>query len=190
MIGAAALTQNPEYNQNEIKILHMPMNYSNQSVLACVFSDDRKTVLMTKRRDIPVWVLPGGGIDPGETPEQAILREVKEETGLEVRIERKVGEYTPINRIAKFTHVFECSVIGGYRSTSSETKQVDFFSIHSLPRRTPFPYQDWIIDSLQPRFIHKKLDKITYKQLIKYLITHPILIARFFLSRLGFSINT
>jgi 8-oxo-dGTP pyrophosphatase MutT (NUDIX family) len=166
------------------------MTFKTQSVLATVFSDDRKSVLLVKRRDIPVWVLPGGGIDKNETPEQAIIREVLEETGFTVEITRKVGEYTPINRISKFTHVFECKILKGSASTSSETKEVRFFATHNLPLKTPFPYIDWIKDALQTKFFQKNLYKITYFRLTRYLLSHPILVFRFFLSRMGLSINT
>lgn len=166
------------------------MNFENQSVLATVFSDDRKSVLLIKRRDIPVWVLPGGGIDLGETPEEAIIREVKEETGLDVLIIRKVGEYEPINRISRKTHLYECATKKGTISTGKETRDIRFYGTDALPKRTPFPYCDWIRDSRQPRFVKKKLTKITYFQLLKYLILHPILITRFLLARLGLSINT
>lgn len=166
------------------------MSLTNQSVLAVVFSDDRKSVLLVERRDIPVWVLPGGGIDPNETPEIAITREVTEETGYHVKLVRKVGEYEPINRLSKFTHVFECQVIEGTAKTSAETKSVQFHPIGSLPKRTPFPYQDWIEDGLKDCFIQKPLHKITYLTLARYLLTNPILVVRFLLARLGFSINT
>ncbi len=42
---------------------------------AVVFDDEKRNVLLVKRRDVPVWVLPGGGIDPGESPEDAAVRE-------------------------------------------------------------------------------------------------------------------
>ncbi len=42
------------------------------------------------------WALPGGRVDPGETVEQSVVREVKEETGLDVEIVRKIGEYHEI----------------------------------------------------------------------------------------------
>ena len=53
-------------------------------------------VLLIKRKNYPFaghWALPGGFIDPGETPEQAAIRELEEETGLVVNKVNYVGEY-------------------------------------------------------------------------------------------------
>jgi 8-oxo-dGTP diphosphatase len=64
------------------------------------FSSDK--ILLIKRRTPPFkgyWALPGGRVDPGETVEQTIVREVKEETGLDVTIVRKIGEYTRANNL-------------------------------------------------------------------------------------------
>ena len=54
-----------------------------QSVYGIVFNAERTEVLLVKRRDIPVWVLPGGGLDPDESEAEGAVREVLEETGLE-----------------------------------------------------------------------------------------------------------
>lgn len=43
--------------------------------------DNHQKLLLVKRRDVPVWVFPGGGIEKGETPERAVVREVFEESG-------------------------------------------------------------------------------------------------------------
>lgn len=51
-------------------------------------------VLLTRREDFDVWCLPGGQVDAGESLAEAARREVREETGLEVRIERLVGMYS------------------------------------------------------------------------------------------------
>ena len=50
-----------------------------------------KKILLTKRDDFEVWCLPGGGVEPGESLAQGAIREVHEETGLEVRLEELVG---------------------------------------------------------------------------------------------------
>lgn len=160
-----------------------------QSVIGIVFSKDQ--VLLIKRRDVPVWVLPGGGLDEKETPEQGVVREVLEETGFEVEIIRKVGEYSPINRLARFTHLFECKIIKGSPMIGSETKDVQFFSIKNLPKLLPPPYDVWINDSYKKGpFIQKKLTTLTYFILFKNLMRHPILVIRFILSRIGLTINT
>src|SRR5271154_6515004 len=52
------------------------------SVSALIFEDER--ILLAHRRDIDWWNLPGGAINPGETVDEALRREVYEETGLEV----------------------------------------------------------------------------------------------------------
>lgn len=100
-----------------------------QSVAGIIFSSDRASVLLIQRRDVPVWVLPGGGIDKGESAEDAIVREILEETGFTVKVDRLVGDYIPINRLSKRTYLFECFIIGGEAKTSPETKDIRFFSI-------------------------------------------------------------
>jgi mutator protein MutT len=50
-------------------------------------------VLLVKARDKNNWQLPGGRLEPGETPAQAVVREVREETGLRARVGRLTGRY-------------------------------------------------------------------------------------------------
>jgi excisionase family DNA binding protein len=50
-------------------------------------------VLAVLRRDAdPLWAFPGGEVEPGEAPMDAAVREVKEETGLEIRVSHALGE--------------------------------------------------------------------------------------------------
>ena len=161
-----------------------------ESVACVLIVDDR--VLLIQRRDIPVWTLPGGGIDVGEMPEGAVVRETEEETGLRVGIVRKVAEYTPINRLARVTHLFEVCILSGELATSSETRAIQFFPLEALPYHLPPPYADWINDALSytPGVIKKKLTTLTYKRLLLTLLKHPILVLRFLLTRLGLHFNT
>ncbi len=166
-----------------------------ESVAGIVFSPDRSAVLLILRRDVPVWVLPGGGIDAGESPEDASVREILEETGLTVKVERLIGHYTPVNRLTKRTNLYECSLYECSSFSSNlkhteETLGAKFFPLNELPPMPP-PYPEWIKDG-QSRGapIERDLRSVNYRTLFRYLLSHPLLVARFLLARAGFSINS
>ena len=97
---------------------------------AAVF-DEEERLLVVRRSDDGCWCLPCGWVEPSETPEQAAVRETREETGLEVRILDQVGA---IHRLpserngphAVLSVVFLAEVIGGRLSPSDETTEVEF----------------------------------------------------------------
>ncbi|HRW58911.1 MAG TPA: NUDIX hydrolase [Chlamydiales bacterium] len=161
-----------------------------QTVIGCVIKNNQ--ILLIKRRDVPVWVLPGGGIEEGETLDEAIIREVQEETGLKVKISHKIGEYTPTNKLTKYTHLYACTPIEGELSTGDETKDLAYFSLNDLPKLLPPPYDLWIEDSFhyQGKLIQRPLSSVSYIALLKNLFLHPILILRFLLTKIGLTINT
>jgi 8-oxo-dGTP diphosphatase len=161
-----------------------------QAVFGVVFNEERTEVLLIKRRDIPVWVFPGGGLEPEESPEEGACREVLEETGYEVRITRKIAEYLPVNWMTQFTHVFECRPVSGKSTTGKETKDIKFFPLNSLPPLPP-PYDGWIKDAIanHPYLIHKKIEGVTVWILLKLFLKHPFLVARYLLTKIGIHIN-
>ena len=163
-----------------------------QSIATIIFSDNREKVLLIKRRDVPVWVLPGGGIEECEKLKDAAIRETFEETGYRVEIIKKVGEYFPINKLTKHTHLYECKILSGKASIGDETKDINFFNIKKLPKYLPEPYVLWIKDAYKkhPYLIKKKLDLITYRLLFKYFLKYPHLVFRFLLTRIGIYINS
>lgn len=163
-----------------------------KSVTGIIFSQDGSKVLLIKRRDVNIWALPGGGVDPGERPEKAIIREILEETGLTVKIQRQVALYTPINLLSNLSYLYECRVIQGELTLGNETKEIGFFDKNQLPSPVFFLHRDWIKDALQqlPDIIQKPLTKITYCNLAKYFCRHPVQIFRILLSRCGIPFNT
>lgn len=64
----------------------------------CIFNAQGE-VLLQRRSDNGRWGLPGGAIEPGESIRQAAVREVKEETGLEVDVGRLIGVYTDADMV-------------------------------------------------------------------------------------------
>ena len=111
------------------------------SVSAVIWRDGR--LLLQQRADGGQWGLPGGSVDIGETVAQAILREVREETGLEVQRGRLIGVYSdpafqvlqyPDGQVWHYVNLcFECAVLEGTLATSDETLALDFFSPSELP---------------------------------------------------------
>lgn len=161
-----------------------------KSIAGLIFSPDRTSVLLIQRRDVPVWALPGGGIDANESPEHAVMREILEETGFTVKVERLIGDYLPINRLAKRTHLYECTILSGQPQTGSETRALRFFPLTQLPPLPP-PYLEWIVDAeKQHPPIQKVLTSVNYLTLLKHLFRNPLLVIRFLLARMGFAINS
>lgn len=162
-----------------------------QSVCCVIFNASKDKVLLIKRRDIPVWVLPGGGMHQEETPEQAALRETEEETGLKAFSLRKVAFYQPANRLTKPTHFYECTDLDGCLQVGPETKEIAFFSLKNLPKKlVPF-YKTWIEDALlfSPKILQKKIQKTSYWTFFHYLFCHPLLVLQFLLTRIGIHFN-
>lgn len=61
---------------------------------SAVVVNDEGRIVPQRRSDSGNWALPGGAMDIGETFAQSVIREVKEETGFDVRIERIIGIYS------------------------------------------------------------------------------------------------
>jgi 8-oxo-dGTP pyrophosphatase MutT (NUDIX family) len=157
-----------------------------KSVASIIFSQDRKSVLLIKRRDIPVWVLPGGGIENEETPEHAAVRETEEETGFSVEIARKIAEYSPYNRLSKYTYFFEVVPVAGEPTLGAETGDIKYFSIGKLPSLLPPNYPYWIKDAAAeyPFVLYKKVEGTSYWTLVRLLIRHPIFVGKFLFKKL------
>lgn len=103
-------------------------------------------ILMVKRDIEPMmgrWSFPSGYVDRGEVVEEAAMREVREETNVEVELDRLLGVYSsrgaPVVLVA-----FAASVQGGVAEAGDETQAVAWFPADELPL-LPFPNDDAIM---------------------------------------------
>lgn len=98
-----------------------------------VIIQDNK-VLLVKRRDLPLWDLPGGSLEIGESIEEGLVRETMEETGLIVSNYKQIAHFTNTS-INDEQYIFTSSVSGGQLiSEGPETKAIKYFSINALPK--------------------------------------------------------
>jgi ADP-ribose pyrophosphatase YjhB (NUDIX family) len=108
---------------------------------AAIFDSTRQKVLLTRRTDNGRWCLPGGRMDAGEDAAEACVREVLEETGLHVRIERLIGVYSNPHFIIEYADGerchsvalhFEATSIAGTLSISEETTEYGYYSLNEI----------------------------------------------------------
>ncbi len=116
-------------------------------------------ILLIKRNTIPFkgyWALPGGRMDPGETIEQTIVREVKEETGLDTVIVSKLGEYVEkgVKDDVEYEYYPTCFVVkpvsGEIKKQDSEIQEIKLFHLNELPKPLAFEHDQMIKDYLHP----------------------------------------
>ena len=108
-------------------------------------------VLLGLRADLMGWELPGGAASDGEGDEAAVCRELREETGLEIAVERRVGDYRRSGFRPHTARVWRARVVGGELRPSAETPALGWFDPQELPA-TLFPwYRGPLADGLAPQ---------------------------------------
>ncbi|OBA06344.1 DNA mismatch repair protein MutT [Bacillus subtilis] len=98
-----------------------------------IVTNEKHQILLVKRKDVPLWDLPGGKVDPGETAEAAGLREVLEETGYNAVLSAKIGVYQR-PKFQDEQYVFAGNITGGRAIViGMETADMKWFSLQRLP---------------------------------------------------------
>ena len=118
--------------------------------VSAIVRDADERVLFMRRADDGRWGLPAGAIDPGESPAEAIVREVREETGLVVRAARVAGvfggagyrhRYPNGDEVEWTVAVFDCEVVGGELAPrDGEALELRYFAPEEAPTpQLPYP---------------------------------------------------
>jgi ADP-ribose pyrophosphatase YjhB (NUDIX family) len=109
---------------------------------SAVITDSQGAILLHRRADSGNWALPGGAMEIGETLAGCAVREVREETGFDVRVDRIVGIYSDPGHVfaygdgevrQEFSICLACTVTGGTLAVSAESTDVRFFPAADLP---------------------------------------------------------
>ncbi|MEU3693719.1 NUDIX hydrolase [Streptomyces narbonensis] len=116
------------------------------SVAGVVVREDGR-ILAIRRADNGTWEPPGGVLELHEHPEQGAAREVLEETGMHVEVERLTGVYKNMTR-GVVALVFRCRPTGGEEGTSEESTAVDWLTRDEVEERMSEVYAVRILDAL------------------------------------------
>lgn len=113
-------------------------------VVNAVILDHLDRTLITRRDDDGTWCLPGGFVEWGETVSEAIIREVYEEVGITISVDRIVGIYSENNieikppaKTNSIILVFECSLLSGAPKISDEVSNFRFARQDELEQVLP-----------------------------------------------------
>lgn len=110
-------------------------------ISTAIITDGGK-VLMIRRREREgklLWAFPGGGIEDGESPEQAAVREAAEEVGLEVKAVKTLGDRVHPQTGRHMTYV-ACEVVAGkaYVADDEELAEVAWIRLDEIPTYVPW----------------------------------------------------
>ena len=128
------------------------------AVAAAIFNDDGE-ILLQKRKDVDKWCIIPGHVEFGETIEEAILREIEEETNTKAIITRFIGVYSsPASQTYRYaeravqyvTSYFEArlSDIIPINFSNNETQELKFFSPENIPADLALINSNWLADAL------------------------------------------
>lgn len=102
--------------------------------------EDGRILLVREIEDFGRWAMPGGWADVNHSPSESVIREVREESGLEVTVRKLAAVYdrtrqghTPPHPFNVYRLFFICDVVGGVPKAGLETSEVAFFDENQIP---------------------------------------------------------
>lgn len=125
----------------------------------CIIQDENGGLLLQRRSDCGEWGFPGGMVEFGESVAEAAVREVKEESGLDVEITSLYGvyskyyaEYNNGDKAQPIVHLFRAKVVGGSLiDRNDETLELRFFALNDAPAMFCKQHQDALDDIIAGR---------------------------------------
>jgi len=125
--------------------------------VTCAMPDGDDGFLLVRRADNQHWVLPGGGVEPGERVVEAVVRETEEETGLHVKPVNLIGIYSNPDVIISYDSgarrfqvvsiMFLCEPMHGILQRTDETTDFGYFPPNALPEPLAVTHLERIHDA-------------------------------------------
>jgi ADP-ribose pyrophosphatase YjhB (NUDIX family) len=128
------------------------------AVAAAIFNE-KGEILLQKRKDVNQWCIISGHVEFGETIEEAILREIEEETNTKATVSRFIGVYSSPNSqtyayqdrtVQYVTSYFEAKLAGTITPdfSNNETQELKFFHPENIPKDFALINPHWLTDAL------------------------------------------
>jgi ADP-ribose pyrophosphatase YjhB (NUDIX family) len=116
--------------------------------VAAVITDEHGRALLIQRRDNHHWEPPGGVLELGETIEEGLRREAREETGLDVEPVTLTGVYKNMRR-GVVSLVFRCTITGGELAATDETADSCWADEDDVHRLAAEAYAIRVLDAMR-----------------------------------------
>jgi len=112
-------------------------------------------IILIKRKNPPSgWAIPGGFVDYGESLEDAVIREAKEETGLDIRLKKQFHTYSDPKRDPRHHTIstIYIATASGEPKAGDDAKEVGIFNKDSLPEEIAFDHRQILEDYFDNRY--------------------------------------
>jgi mutator protein MutT len=124
---------------------------------ACITNSKGQILLQKRSKEEELWGFPGGAVEVGESIEEAVVREVKEETGLDVKVDYLMGVYSKYfvtylngDNAQTICYLFKCTAFDGELAIDNkETFDLRFFDINDSPALFNQQHKDMLNDFMQ-----------------------------------------
>lgn len=119
-----------------------------------VIEVDEGIILIKRKNPPPGWAIPGGFVNYGESLEDAVIREAKEETGLDIKLRRQFHTYSNPKRDPRHHTVSTIFIVtaSGKPEAGDDAEEVGIFTKDSLPEDIAFDHRQILEDYFNKRY--------------------------------------